>query len=103
MCDLSFCQGSWKEALRNSFKNFRRNHTPKTSPFPNSEEPSTSGPPTKKRKKDVSAASTADHEDVDYSAAVIELGHEWKKGKKKRNLSTIKDLLTKTERGTQCR
>lgn len=54
------------------------------------------GPPSKKQR---SIPADNDHEDIDYDVAVAALQAEWKKGKKKRSLLAIKDLMMRTERG----
>lgn len=89
-------QGSWKLSLRNSFKNFRRDHdTDKpTGKRKGNCADLAPGPGSKRRRTDDLSEEMPLEE---YEKAVSELLTEWKKGHKKRNNATIKDLMEQTK------
>ena len=83
-------QGSWKMSLRNSFKNFRRDHTNIISPSSKKRDSShldgTSN--SKKGKSDITSQ--------EYHDSVKQLCSEWKKGRKKRSRVVVKELMEYT-------
>ena len=106
-CDIDLCtcihQGSWRMSLRNSFKNFRRDHPidengeqihrPVSSHNPE--------PPHKRMKPcaDDDQIGMDDEEDVSYEEMVRDLQSEYRKGRKERNHSVLKQLMEKTRNG----
>ena len=87
-------QGSWKQSLRNSFKNFRRDHPCEGASNKRPADHNFSQDPPTKRAKVATTEATAD-EDDDYES---DLCTEWKKGKNKRSQALIRELLEKTAR-----
>ena len=91
-----FIQGSWKQSLRNSFKNFRRDHFfDENNQSTKRQSAASSQPPSKRHKAQLDECETLSEDD--YEEALAELQTEWKKGKKGgRNHSVIKQLMEKT-------
>ena len=87
-------QGSWKQALRNSFKNFRRDNPERLGSEQSGASPCSRSPPEQSTSKRRRIDDSYDTEYVEDD--VLELSVEWKKGRKKRNMATIKNLLEKT-------
>ena len=95
---LALQQGSWKLALRNSFKNFRRDYpasatkksTPSSSACHNAEPPH-------KRIKLFTGDDRPQLDEGEYEEAIVKLQAEYKKSHKGgRNQATVKDLMDKT-------
>lgn len=78
-------KGSWKMSLRNSFKNFRRDYPGEPQPL--------EIPPSKRMKQN--EEDNLDDDD-NYQGAIDELKAEYRKGKKDRNHSTVKQLMDTT-------
>ena len=97
--DTMYVQGSWKQSLRNSFKNFRRDHPAEEAPT--NKRPLVSNvsdePPSKRLNTAVEDASESDEDE--YDKTVSDLSTEWKKGTSRRSQAVIRDLLQKTARG----
>lgn len=86
MCMLIFTcmQGSWKQSLRNSFKNFRRDRPVDENGRPVSkraQDDEAQGPPSKRLKVAFTDEDTIHDEDT-YEEAVQDLKSEWRKGRK---------------------
>lgn len=92
-------QGSWKQSLRNSFKNFRRDHPLDGSCQPERKKKDTSLQPPSKRQKTCTNEQVTEDE---YEAAVKDLQDEWKKGRKGRNQGKIKELMETTLHNRRC-
>ena len=94
-----YVQGSWKQSLRNSFKNFRRDHPAEAAPT--NKRPLTSNiseePPSKRSNTAVEEADESDEDE--YDKTVADLSTEWKKGTNRRSQALVRDLLQKTARG----
>ena len=82
--------------MRNSFKNFRRDH-PVDECSPRRARENDQGPPSKRLK----TVLTDDddnmiQDDDEYEEVVRDLKHEWKKGKKSRSKAKINRLMSRT-------
>ncbi len=87
-----YMQGSWKESLRTAFKNFRRDHSTSTPKKTTKEE--SLQPPSKRWRVDPDENDEISEQE--YMEAVSEIKSEWKKAKKNRNQTGVKDLMEVT-------
>jgi len=94
---IHFIQGTWKESLRTSFKNYRRSSDDEPSlhkPAGETSQCATSKPPSAKRfKLDQSTTNITDEE---FDKSLESLKAEFMKNKKSRNQAEIKNLMDLT-------
>ncbi len=87
---IYYIQGSWKESVRTSFKNIRRDHSTSDTPKRVTKAGASLQPPSKRLRAN---ATEIDMSEEDYKEAVSEIKGEWKKGK---NHARLKNLMETT-------